>query len=290
MATLASSANPFDIQARPNRLLAQALSCLFFVVCIGLYMHTSVSRHRDNPEDRVVPNATQLAAGIHASVLEPAEEDDYIPADNASKWERFRHSMIVKDTISSGRRFFIALALLIPAVLLALHIGLFPWFGAGFLRFVLFFDKIVALSLLPILFIVFGIDEWSKIALIVIGVAPTMILDVTNMVKAVPQEQIVKAFTLDANNFDVAYRVVFRQILPQVINSLRLNLKPMMLFLFAGEMIAASDGLAYRIAIMRRHMGMDIILPYVLWVAFLLFLIDFSLRTINRRLHPWFQA
>jgi NitT/TauT family transport system permease protein len=110
------------------------------------------------------------------------------------------------------------------------------------------------------------------------------------MVKAVPQEQIVKAFTLDANNFDIAYRVVFPQIMPQVINSLRLNLKPMMLFLFAGEIIAASDGLAYRIAIMGRHMGMDIILPYVLWVAFLLYLIDLSLRIANRRLHPWFQA
>jgi NitT/TauT family transport system permease protein len=170
------------------------------------------------------------------------------------------------------------------------HIGLFPVFGALFMRFVLFFDKIVALSLLPILFIVFGIEEWSKIALIVIGVAPTMILDTIGMVKAVPREQIVKAFTLDANNFDVAYRVVFPQILPQIINSLRLNLKPMMLFLFAGEMIAASNGLAYRIAIMRRHMGMDIIIPYVLWVALLLFLIDLSLRILNRRLHPWFQA
>jgi NitT/TauT family transport system permease protein len=282
--------SPFDIQARPNRLLMQAASCVLFVVCIGLYMQTSIRRHRENAEDRVVPSLTQLTAGIHASVLEPAEEDDYIAADDASKWERFRHSMIVKDTVSSGRRFLISLALLIPAVVLALHIGLYPWFGAFFMRFVLFFDKIVALSLLPILFIVFGIDEWSKIALIVIGVAPTMILDVTQMVKAVPQEQIVKAFTLDANNFDVAYRVVSRQIMPQVINSLRLNLKPMMLFLFAGEMIAASDGLAYRIAIMRRHMGMDVILPYVLWVALLLFLIDFSLRTLNRRMHPWFQA
>jgi NitT/TauT family transport system permease protein len=282
--------SPFDIQARPNRLLMQAASCVLFVLCIGFYMQTSVKRHRENAEDRVVPSLTQLAAGIHSSVLEPAEEDDYIPAENASKWERFQHSMIVKDTLASGKRFFISLALLVPAVLLALHIGLYPWFGAFFMRFVLFFDKIVALSLLPILFIVFGIDEWSKIALIVIGVAPTMILDVAQMVKAVPQEQIVKAFTLDANNFDVAYRVVSRQIMPQVINSLRLNLKPMMLFLFAGEMIAASDGLAYRIAIMRRHMGMDVILPYVLWVALLLFLIDFSLRMLNRRLHPWFQA
>ncbi len=119
-------------------------------------------------------------------MLEPAEEDDYIPADNASTWELLRHSMIWKDTVSSGSRFFISLCLLVPAVILALHIGLFPWFGAGFLRFVLFFDKIIALSLLPILFIVFGIEEWSKIALIVIGVAPTMILDVTQMVKAVP--------------------------------------------------------------------------------------------------------
>jgi NitT/TauT family transport system permease protein len=282
--------SPFDIQARPNRYFAQVLSCVLFVVCILLYAQTSVKRHLENSEDRVVPNVHQLLGGIHASVLEPAEEDDYIAPDNASNWELFRHSMIVKDTVSSGRRFFISLALLIPAVLLALHVGLFPYFGSGFLRFILFFDKIVALSLLPILFIVFGIDEASKIALIVIGVAPTMILDVTQMVKAVPREQIVKAFTLDANNFDVAYRVVLRQIMPQIINSLRLNLKPMMLFLFAGEMIAASDGLAYRIAIMRRHMGMDVILPYVLWVALLLFLIDLSLRLLNRRLHPWFQS
>jgi NitT/TauT family transport system permease protein len=285
-----TSTSPFDLQARPNRWFTQVLSSLLFILCIGMYAHTSISRHRENSEDRVVPNARQLVAGIHASVLEPAEEDDYVPADNASTWERLRHSMIWKDTLSSGRRFFISLLLLLPAVVLALHIGLFPLFSATLLRFVLFFDKIVALSLLPILFIVFGIDEWSKVALIVIGVAPTLILDVTQMVRAVPREQIVKAFTLDANNFDVAYRVVFRQVRPQVINSLRLNLKPMMLFLFAGEMIASSDGLAYRIAIMRRHMGMDVILPYVLWVAFLLFLVDISLRFLNRRMHPWFQS
>ncbi|QMV18376.1 ABC transporter permease subunit [Granulicella sp. 5B5] len=282
--------SPFDIQARPNRLLMQALSALVFIVCIGLYTHTSIVRHRDNPEDRIVPSGAQLMAGIKSSVLEPAEESDYIPPDNASTWELVHHSMIWTDTMASGSRFLISLALLIPCVVLAVHIGLFPIFGAVFMRFVLFFDKIVALSLLPILFIVFGIEEWSKIALIVIGVAPTMVLDTIGMVKAVPREQIVKAFTLDANNFDVAYRVVFPQILPQIINSLRLNLKPMMLFLFAGEMIAASNGLAYRIAIMRRHMGMDIIIPYVLWVALLLFLIDLSLRILNRRLHPWFQA
>ncbi len=282
--------SPFDIQARPNRALGQVLSFLLFVICVGLYVHTSTVRHRDNAEDRIVPNMHQLQEGVRSSVFEPAEEDDYIAPEGASKFERFRHSMIWKDTFASGKRFGISLLLFLPAILLALHIGLYPYFSAGLLRFVLFFDKIVALSLLPILFIVFGIDEVSKIALIFIGVAPTLILDVIQMVRAVPQEQVVKAFTLGSNNFDVTYRVVLPQILPQIINSLRLNLKPIMLFLFAGEMIAASDGLAYRIAIMRRHMGMDIILPYVLWVAVLLFLVDFALRVINRRVNPWFQS
>jgi len=74
-----------------------------------------------------------------------------------------------------------------------------------------------------------------------------------------------------------------------VLNSIRLNLKAVMLFLFAGEMIASTDGLAYRIALLRRHMGMDVIIPYVLWVALLLFLVDLAMRLINRKLHPWFH-
>jgi NitT/TauT family transport system permease protein len=167
--------------------------------------------------------------------------------------------------------------------------AMFPYIGAFFLRFFQFFDKIVALSLLPIIFIAFGIDELSKVMLIVIGVAPTIILDTFNLTKGVPGEQIVKAFTLGAGDFTIAYRIVFKQIFPRVLNSIRLNLKAVMLFLFAGEMIASTDGLAYRIALLRRHMGMDTIIPYVLWVALLLFLVDLGMNLLNRKLHPWFQ-
>jgi NitT/TauT family transport system permease protein len=277
-----------SVQARPSRLWTQSLSWVLFAVGIALYLQMSVARHKENPDDRVVPSIRQLADGVKASILEPAEEDD--PLDpGASLVEKLHHSMLWKDTAASAERFLIALALLVPAILIGLHMAIFPYFGAIFQRFVLFFDKIVALSLLPILFIVFGIEEWSKIMLMVIGVAPTLMMDTCNIARSVPREQIVKAFTLKSTNFDVAYRVVLKQVLPQIINSVRLNLKPLALFLFAGEMIASTDGLAYRIAIMRRHMGMDIILPYLLWVALLLFLLDALLRILNRRLHPWYQ-
>jgi NitT/TauT family transport system permease protein len=276
------------ISAKPSRLITVALSWFLFVAGACLYLYTAAARHRENPEDRVTPTIGQMVHGMFGAAL-TSPDQDVDPTQPATVVQRFSRGMLWKDTLATGRRFFYSMALLLPAVVLGLHMGLFPYVGAFFLRFVLFFDKIIALSLLPILFIAFGIDELSKIMLIVVGVTPTIILDTFNLARTVPGEQVVKAFTLGAGDFDVAYRVVLKQIWPRVLNSIRLNLKAVMLFLFAGEMIASTDGLAYRIALLRRHMGMDVIIPYVLWVALLLFLVDLAMRLVNRKLHPWFR-
>src|SRR6185295_16977359 len=266
------------------------LSWFLFAVGIVSYFYVAQLRHRENPDERVMPTATQMIQSFADSALKPAEDEAI--EDGAAPpplWERISSSMLWKDSVATSRRFLISVLLLFPAVVLGLHMAMFPYVGAFFLRFIQFFDKIVALSLLPILFIAFGIDELSKIMLIVVGVAPTIILDTFNLSKSVPHEQIVKAATLGAGDFAIAYRIICKQIWPRVLNSIRLNLKAVMLFLFAGEMIASSDGLAYRIALLRRHMGMDTIIPYVLWVALLLFLVDLALHTVNRKMHPWFQ-
>lgn len=274
----------FRIDAQPAKIPAWVLSWLLFTVGIAVYFYAAQQRHRDNPDDRVMPTVTQMVRAFQDAAAKPAEGDE-VPE---TFWTRIRGSMLATDTLATARRFLISVALLFPAVLLGLHMAMFPYFGAFFLRFFQFFDKIVALSLLPILFIAFGIDELSKIMLIVIGVAPTIILDTVNLAKSVPREQIVKGFTLGAGDFAITYRIVLKQIFPRVLNSIRLNLKAVMLFLFAGEMIASTDGLAYRIALLRRHMGMDTILPYVLWVALLLFAVDLAMNTLNKKLHPWF--
>jgi NitT/TauT family transport system permease protein len=277
------------IDASPNRLTTWTLSWFLFAAGISLYFYTSHNRHVENPEDKVVPSLHQLSQGMTDAFLKPdSEQEDAGPAD-ASLVRRFFTSMLWTDTVASSKRFAWSMLLLIPAVLLGLHMGMFPVIGQFFLRFILFFDKIIALSVLPILFIAFGIDELSKVMLIVIGVTPTIILDSFNLTKSVPPEQIVKGFTLGAHDFGVTYRIVLKQIMPRILNSIRLNLKSIMLFLFAGEMIASQDGLAFRIALLRRHMGMNVIIPYVLWVALLLFLVDLTMRVANKKLHPWFR-
>ena len=277
------------IHAQPGRTAAWSLSWFLFAAGVALYFYTAQQRHRENPDDPVMPTVTQMVRAFGDAALKPSEEEEVQDTGSQSILERMRSSMLWKDTQATGRRFLISVALLFPAVLLGLHMAMFPYIGAFFLRFFLFFDKIVALSLLPILFIAFGIDELAKVMLIVIGVAPTIILDTFNLSKSVPREQIVKGFTLGADDLAITYHIILRQIRPRILNSIRLNLKAVMLFLFAGEMIASTDGLAYRIALLRRQMGMDTILPYVLWVALLLFLVDLGMSTLNRKLNPWFQ-
>ena len=168
------------VHSRPSRTTSFVLSWILFCLGVSLYFYTSQRRHRDNPEDRVMPTVTQMIHGMTNASTTPAEDDDSALPDNASLRQKFFASMLWKDTVATSRRFVYSILLLIPAVLLGLHMGLFPYIGAFWLRFILFFDKIVALSLLPILFIVFGIDELSKIMLIVIGVTPTIILDTFN--------------------------------------------------------------------------------------------------------------
>jgi len=82
-------------------------------------------------------------------------------------------------------------------------------------------------------------------------------------------------------------RVVLPQILPRLIDGLRLSLGPAWLFLISAEAIASTEGLGYRIFLMRRYMAMDVILPYVAWITFLAAISDWVLVQISRRAFGW---
>ena len=123
------------------------------------------------------------------------------------------------------------------------------------------------MAILPILFIVFGLGELSKVVLIVIGVAPFLVRDLALAVGALPREQLVKAQTLGASTWQIAIRVVLPQVMPRLIEAVRLSLGPAFLFLISAEAIAADSGLGYRIFLVRRYLAMDVILPYVAWIT-----------------------
>ena len=146
------------------------------------------------------------------------------------------------------------------------------------------------MAFLPILFIVFGLGELSKVMLIVIGVCPFLIRDMLQRVQEIPKEQLVKAQTLGGDSWQIILRVILPQILPRLFDAVRLSLGAAWLFLIAAEAIASTDGLGYRIFLVRRYMSMDVILPYVVWITFLAFMIDWCLLKISKALFPWYFA
>jgi NitT/TauT family transport system permease protein len=143
------------------------------------------------------------------------------------------------------------------------------------------------LAILPILFITLGLGEVAKVALIVLGVTPVMVRDLAFRVAEIPNELILKAQTLGASTLQLLLRVVLPMLLPKLIRAVRLALGPAWLFLIAAEAIASTEGLGYRVFLVRRFLAMDVILPYVAWITFLAFTMDWLLGRLNRRLFAW---
>ena len=119
-------------------------------------------------------------------------------------------------------------------LVLGVAIGAIPYLRATFGSFLVVLSMIPPLAILPILFIVFGLGELSKVVLIVIGVAPFITRDIANRVAELPHELMIKAQTLGASTWLLVARVILPQMGPRLIQSVRLMLGPAWLFLIAA--------------------------------------------------------
>lgn len=78
-----------------------------------------------------------------------------------------------------------------------------------------------------------------------------------------PREQIVKAETLGASMWVIILRVGLPQLIPRLIQGVRLSIGPVWLFLIVAEASTSDQGPAYRLFLVRRYLAMDVILTYV---------------------------
>ena len=258
----------------PNRRSGLALGLLPFILLAAVYLFGSGIRLAANPNDKLLPAPSSLGAAIYRVAVEEEQR-----SGNVVLW---------LDTGASLKRLGIALAISAALGLaLGVAIGSIPYVQATLAPAVAAIGMIPPLAILPILFIVAGLGEASKVLLIVIGVAPCIARDIALRVGELPLEQTIKAQTLGASSWHLILRIVLPQMWPRLIDSLRLSLGSAWLFLIAAEAIASTEGLGYRIFLVRRYLAMDIILPYVVWIAALAFLGDWLLRRLRARAFPW---
>jgi NitT/TauT family transport system permease protein len=256
---------------RGNRILLGAIPILLLVL---LYLVMAAGRHAANPSDKILPLPGAMAEGMAALLFVPDQLSGQL--------------IFWADTLASLQRLGLGLGIsTLSALLVGLLLGVLPPVRATFGPLVTGIAVIPPIALLPVLFIAFGLGEMAKVALIVIGIAPFMVRDVAAYVADLPREQMIKAQTLGASSWQLMLRVALPQAMPRLIQALRLSLGPAWVFLISAEAIASDIGLGYRIFLVRRYLSMDIILPYVAWIALLAILMDMALTWSSRKAFPW---
>jgi NitT/TauT family transport system permease protein len=264
------------INQQPGKVMSAWLGLLPFILVIILYLIASDMRLSENPNDKLLPSVQTIGESISRLAFEPSK--------------RTGEFLLWGDTWSSLKRLATGIGIsALIGLIFGIATGAIPYIRANLSPLITSVSMIPPMAILPILFIIFGLGELSKVMLIVIGVTPFLIRDMQLRVKELPAEQIIKAQSLSASTWQLIIRIVVPQILPRLINAVRLSLGPAWLFLIAAEAIASTDGLGYRIFLVRRYLAMDVILPYVVWITFLAFLMDVLLRAASAKLFPWFR-
>ena len=268
---------PRAMNVVPNRGSRLLLAFLPFLLIALIYVVGSAQRRADNPDDKLLPPVSEMVATSKRLATEPDRRSgDYVLwSDTAASLQRRARGR--------GRSAGVGLV-----VGVAVGVVLLCECAVGLLVAVL--SMIPPMAVLPVLFIVFGLGELSKVVLIIIGVTPTLVRDLSLEVQNMPREQLIKAQTLGASTWQVAIRVVLPQIMPRLIQGLRLMIGPAFLFLISAEAIASDVGLGYRIFLVRRYLSMDVILPYVVWITLLAYIFDYALIWFGQRAFPWAYA
>ncbi len=265
------------INQKPDRAGALFLGALPFLLLCIVYLMASHIRLAANPNDKLLPALASFASTIRQVAFE---------AD-----KRTGDVLLWSDTAASLKRLGIGVAIsALAGLLFGIATGALPYVRSTLAPFISVLSLIPPLALLPVLFIVFGLGELSKVVLIVFGIAPFIMRDVAMRVGELPSEQIIKAQTLGASSWQVITRVILPQIMPRLLDAVRLSLGAAWLFLIAAEAIAAEDGLGYRIFLVRRYLAMDLILPYVVWITLLAFFTDYLIKLFTAKVYPWYQG
>lgn len=265
------------INRQPNARVQVLLSLLPFITAVVIYIIASEARLAVNADDKLLPSLDVMFKSLTRLATEPNKRtgDILLWTDTAASLSRLAWGVSISALLGL---FFGILS------------GAIPYAKSLLSSFIAVLSMIPPMAILPILFIMFGLGELSKVVLIVIGIAPFIIRELQQQVLEIPREQIIKAQTLGASTWQIIYRVLLPQLYPRLIQAVRLSLGSAWLFLIAAEAIAATDGLGYRIFLVRRYLAMDVILPYVAWITLLAYLADTALLKLSRHISPWFHG
>lgn len=271
-----STKENFKLSKQPSYLAKKILPMIPFLIILLFYAHMSDLRHRENPDDKYAPGLTQLIDGV-----------DRIAFNEGQMGEGYR---LWQDTLATGARFAVATIIIFIGIFFGLFVGAIPTQKSLFGGVITFTNNLQAIVMIALIFLVFGTNEVAKMALVILGVFPTMALDAKQRAEAVPKEYITKAQTLDASILEQIILVVNREVFPRALDTLRINFKAILAYILIAEALITNSewgGIGYRVFRFRKQSDGAGIIIYVLWMYLISTILDKLVQIYLNKKYHW---
>ncbi|MFA6011406.1 MAG: ABC transporter permease subunit [Desulfobacteraceae bacterium] len=250
------------------------LGILSILVMVGLYTLVSNWQHKTNPDDTTIPTWSQLGEGVKQIVEINSRSDE--------RW-------IVVDGEATLTRLFLGLFFgIIGSIVIGLLMGCFTPFESFLGPPMSLLAKVPPTAALAVFFVLAGTDTKMFVSMIAFGVLPTLSQSIYLAVREVPDETLYKAYTLGASQNELIWNIILRHILPKMIDAIRLQIGPAMVYLIAAEMVVGDVGFGYRIRLQSRLLNMNVVYPYLAVLAAFGFFMDDLLRRVQRYFFRWY--
>lgn len=213
----------------------------------------------------------------------------------AATWDAFlelyRSGNLMTDLSASTQRIAIGYSISMAiAVVLGVAIASFRSAESFFEPQIGFLRYIPAGALTPLFLLWLGIDEAPKITLIVVGTVFFNILMIADVARSVPQELVDASYTLGAGRLRVLRQVILPHSYPGIIDVARVNLAAGWLMLVIAELLAAQEGLAYRVVRAQRTRSVDTMFAVLIIFGLIGLVSDLALRSLRKRTAPWSEG
>jgi NitT/TauT family transport system permease protein len=196
--------------------------------------------------------------------------------------------LIVNDIIASLRRVLIGFTV---GTLVAIPIGFLMgwyWVARGLIEpYVQFFRTIPPLAIIPLAIVLLGIGEEPKILVIFLGAFFASVIATFQGVVNVDKTLINAATVLGAKDGSIFFKVVVPSSAPFILVGMRLGLGSSWATLVAAELIAAQEGLGFRMQQAQLYYQLDTIFVGLLLIGFLGLAMDRMLLFAEKKLTSW---
>ncbi len=169
-------------------------------------------------------------------------------ARSALEW--VAEGSIWNDLYVSGTEFAIGFALaIIIGIPFGILLGWYRTFNYVFEPFVFALNATPRVALVPLLIIWFGIGLWSKVAIVFLGAFFPLVLNAHAAVRTMEETLLRAARSFGANDWQIFRTITLPSSVPFVLAGLRVGLGHALVGIVIGELVAATAGVGYEMAI-----------------------------------------